>query len=235
MKEDSGWAELLRSFGTQTSAGIKYGVLGIKRKIMISKRFLNSAKGKSLEREFGEWMKSDLGYSKTEFRVPVKGKVSERSYEVDIHGIKHSKLMNAIWIVGIALLLLSLYACITEDAYIKNVAARIIRVVNPDQAGDALGILGVIGFFLGLYGKSKTKVHAWVECKNQKPNVKRHQIQKVISSVEDVRALEEAKWQPKQVIFVSGTDFDSDALHFAREYGVTCYRRKMEVFELVSK
>jgi len=26
--EDSGWAELLRSFGTQTSAGIKYGVPG---------------------------------------------------------------------------------------------------------------------------------------------------------------------------------------------------------------
>jgi len=27
--EDSGWAELLRRFGTQTSAGIKYGVPGI--------------------------------------------------------------------------------------------------------------------------------------------------------------------------------------------------------------
>ena len=196
-----------------------------------SKRLLYSAKGKSLEREFAEWMKSDLGYSKTYFRVPVKGKVSERSYEVDIHAVKHSKVMNAISMTGIALFLLAVYAYCADNARIKDVAARIIRVLNPDQASNALGIIGVIGFFLGLYGKSKTMVHAWVECKNQKSNVKRHQIQKVISSVEDVRALEEeAKWQPKRVLFVSGADFDHDALNFAREYDVTCYRRKSEGF-----
>ena len=34
MIEDSGWAELLRSFGTQTSAGIKYGVPGITLRLM---------------------------------------------------------------------------------------------------------------------------------------------------------------------------------------------------------
>ena len=200
-----------------------------------SKRVLYSAKGKKLEREFAEWMKSDLGYSKTYFRVPVKGKVSERSYEVDIHAVKHSKLMNAFSIAGIGVCLLALYASYADDARIKDVAARIIRILNPDQAGDALVILCVVGLLLGLYGRSKTKVHAWVECKNQKSNVKRHQIQKLISSVEDVRALEEPKWQPKRVLFVSGTDFDADALNFAREYAVTCYRRKPEGFELVSK
>ncbi len=31
MRDDGGWAELLRSFGTQTSAGIKYGVPGISK------------------------------------------------------------------------------------------------------------------------------------------------------------------------------------------------------------
>jgi len=31
LKEDSGWAELLRSFGTQTSAVINYGGPGIMR------------------------------------------------------------------------------------------------------------------------------------------------------------------------------------------------------------
>jgi len=200
-----------------------------------SKRVLYSAKGKKLEREFAEWMKSDLGYSKTYLRVPVKGKVSERSYEVDIHAVKHSKLMNAFWSVGIALLLLAVYAHYAEDTQIENLAARIVRTIVPDQAGNALWILGIFGLILGLLGRSKTKVHAWVECKNQKSNVKRHQIQKLISSVKDVRDLEEPKWQPKRVLFVSGTDFDADALNFAREYGVTCYRRKPEGFELVSE
>ena len=200
-----------------------------------SKGVLYSAKGKSLEREFAKWMKSDLGYSKTYFRTPVKGKVSERSYEVDIHAVKHSKLMNAISIAGVVLAVLALYAYYADDARIKNLAARIIHVLSPDHASNALGILGVVGALLGLCGKSKTKVHAWVECKNQKSNVKRHQVQKLISSVRDVRALEESKWQPKRVLLVSGTDFDADALNFAREYGVTCYRRKPEGFELVSK
>jgi len=40
-------------------------------------------KGMSLEREFAEWMKSHLGYTKTRLRLPVKGKVADRSYEVD--------------------------------------------------------------------------------------------------------------------------------------------------------
>jgi len=198
-------------------------------------RIQNSQKGKSLEREFAKWMKSDLGYSKTELRVPVTGKVSERSYEVDIHGVKHSKLMNAIWIAGTALLGLAVYAHLAEDEEVANVAARIVRAVSPDQADNALGILGLGGLILGLWGRSKTKVHTWVECKNQKSNVKRHQIQKLISSVEDVRALDEPKWRPKNVLLVAATDFDPDALNFAREYQVICYRRSDDGFEPASR
>jgi hypothetical protein len=195
----------------------------------------HSLRGENLEHEFAHWMKSNLGYSKTEMRVPITGKVSERSYEVDIHAIKHSRLMNSIRILGVILLLLALYAHFTNDEEIGNIATRIVRTISPDQAGNALWILGFVGLIGGLWGRSRTKVHAWVECKDQTANVKRHQIQKLISSVEDVRALEEPKWQPKRVFLVSGTDFDPDALNFAREYEVMCYRRTRDGFELVSR
>jgi hypothetical protein len=192
----------------------------------------SSAKGKSLEREFADWMKSNLGYSKTELRVPITGKVSERSYEVDIHAIRYSRIMNTIRVIGVIVLVVAIYAHVAEDKQITNVAARIVQVVSPQQTGNALYILGGAGVIGGFWGKSKTKVHAWVECKNQKCNVKRHQIQKLMSSIEDVRALDEPKWCPKHVFLVPATDFDPDALNFARGYDVTCYRKTSDGFEL---
>ena len=193
-----------------------------------------SRKGKRLEREFSEWMKSKLGFAKTKLREPITGKVSERSYEVDIHGIKYSKIMINLWKLGMILLFVALYAIITNDSALEQTAENIVSIFDPSFAKNALLVIGVAGFAIGLYGKKKSKIDVWVECKNQKTNVKRHQIQKLISSVQDVRDLEEHKWNPKEVIMVSGTDFDADALNFAKEYDVSCYRKTETGFEEVN-
>ena len=112
--------------------------------------------------------------------------------------------------------------------------STIYNLIIPYLILNSLLIMGLAGLGIGFYGKKRTRVDAWVECKNQKTNVKRHQIQKLLSSVDDVRALEDPKWKPSQVILVSGTDFDADALNFAKEFNVICYKKTDEKFEKVA-
>ena len=196
-----------------------------------SKASENAEKGQLLERDFADWMTSKLGYSKTELRVPVTGKVSERSYEVDIHGIKHNRLMDIVGVAGVFVAIVAAIAGYMGDPQIEGAARQLVGAFDPSLGDSALLIVGIAGAVTGIYGRTRFRTDAWVECKNQKTNVKRHQIQKVISSVEDVRAVDNPKWKPDRVIMVSGTDFDADALNFAREFGVVCYVRAGEAYE----
>lgn len=65
------------------------------------------ARGISLERAFAEWMKSHLGYTRTRLRVPVKGRIADRAYEVDIHGEKFSATWDRVRILGVVLIILA--------------------------------------------------------------------------------------------------------------------------------
>ena len=65
-------------------------------------------------------------------------------------------------------------------------------------------------------------------------NVKRAQVQKLASSVQDVRNDPSAKWKPDLVVLVAGSDFDADALNFAREHEFVTYRRDGDEFKLVA-
>jgi hypothetical protein len=172
-------------------------------------------------------MKSKLGYSKTRRRVPVKGKIADRAYEVDVHGEKSNPLAQAAFLGGIILAIVAVLMLFAPSmisglkSYIESTVARFI----PSLAGGSFLVVGVIAIVLGYLGREKSITHAWVECKDLKRNVKRAHVQKLAASVKDVRDLEEAKWKPTEVMIVSGTDFDSDALAFAREHKFTCYRR----------
>ena len=84
-------------------------------------------------------------------------------------------------------------------------------------------IIGGIAWVLTKEYFEEKEVHAWVECKNQLSTVKRQQMQKLISSAEDVKAHPDAKWKPDVLMYVSATGFDADALNFAMEYSIECY------------
>lgn len=192
-------------------------------------------RGMSLERAFAERMKSELGYTRTTLRVPVKGKIADRSYDVDVHGERYSQIWDRLRVVGIVCLVLAALVILLprEMRDVHKWMQSVVASFAPELAGYALVIFGVGGLVLGYMGKQKATTHAWVECKDQRGNVKRAQIQKLHEAVQDVRDSDEAKWKPVVVVVVSGTDFDTDALNFTREYEFVCYRRSGNGFERV--
>ena len=64
-------------------------------------------KGMSFEREFATWMEKNLGYTYTKLRIPVKGKVADRAYEVDIYAERYSRVWEIIRRLGIYFLVIA--------------------------------------------------------------------------------------------------------------------------------
>jgi len=192
-------------------------------------------RGISMEKQFAEWMKSDLGYNSTRRRVPVTGKISERFYDVDIYAEKFSRAWELARRLGLFLFVLSIitYVLPTEMEPVRNLMVAVVASFDPTWASSAVFVIGVAAVVIAYLGKRRATRFAWVECKDTKSNVKRAQIQKLISSVQDVRDSEDAKWKPDVVIMVAGSDFDADALNFARETDIVCYRRSGDFFEEV--
>lgn len=54
----------------------------------VSKGKRRYIKGKSLEDRVEAWVKRTLGYKSTERNIPVRGKISKRPYEIDVHAWK---------------------------------------------------------------------------------------------------------------------------------------------------
>ena len=193
------------------------------------------AKGSELEQAFGSWMKRKLRYTRTEFRVPVKGKVADRAYEVDIKAEKFDERWDYVRRLGITLLALALVsAAFPAMRSVRHVMEQAVGTVVPSLAPYALLLIGAIATVLGFQGKHRAVTHAWVECKDTKTRVKREQVQKLASSVEDVCADSTGKWKPDLVVLVAGSGFDPDALNFAREHDFITYQRDGEEFKLVA-
>jgi len=191
--------------------------------------------GKSFEIEFADWMEDELGYTHTQIREWVKGKAADRGYEVDVHGISFDRKWELIRKLGILLFILALATIFLprEFNWFRNMANQIVGSIVPDLVGFSLLIAGAIGFIIAYKARNRTTTHAWVECKDTKATVKRAVIQKLAKSVEDVRNSGDAKWYPDEVIVVSGSRFDHDALALAEEEGITCYEKTEDGFEEV--
>jgi hypothetical protein len=192
-------------------------------------------KGMSLEREFAQWMTSHLGYTSTRLRIPVKGKVADRAYEVDIYGEKYVLMWEVARRLGIAGLILSLliFFLPLQMREVHQFLEILVANFVPQLSGAALLILSIGSIVIGIRGKERAITYAWVECKDTRTNVKRAQVQKLAASVEDVEDNGDAKWKPDVVMLVSGSDFDADALNFCREHDFVCYRRSNKGFEIV--
>ena len=74
----------------------------------------------------------------------------------------------------------------------------------------------------------------WIECKAVKVN--RTHVMKLRGQVDDVKQAydeEIEEWYPKEVLIVSSSGFDIDALRLANNYGYECWKAKPKGFERV--
>lgn len=194
--------------------------------------------GKAFENRFATLMRTRYRFRRTETRKQIKGKVGARPHECDIHGELYSPIWDILSYVGIAVGLLAL-ACVAQTWFPEQAArlatanvwltrlASVIEsratLVHPSVAPYAVVLLGLGCTLLAHHAKGQVKRHVWVECKDRKTTIKRNDIAVLNTAVTNVRDDESnAPWKPDEVWLASTSEFDQDAVAFARELRIRC-------------
>jgi hypothetical protein len=174
--------------------------------------------GKELEQEFASWMR-ERGY-RVEVRELVKGLVSSRPWECDLHGSRPSRFARAV--LGGALIAIAVCVVILSSHNWSDVT----------YGGSIVVLVASTWISLLLFAESKLERHVWVECKDRVENVKRDDIVKLKEARKEVmdyfvavKAGRGRGWRPDELWFVTSADYDQDALRHARDQGVRCFRK----------
>lgn len=188
-------------------------------------------KGATFELLFADHMKREFGFAEAKVNVFLKGKLAARAYQVDVVGIKKLPFWRVVYVLA----LLVVAAGILTLAFPKTAprvtntlraaGARVEKVARVNKAGVGLFAFGAAVLVLGYVGDRKSRRRVWVECKNRKSTIKRADIFKTVSSVEDVRdfAGRRRKDAIDAVWFVSSAEYDCDAVAFAKAKGVALF------------
>ncbi|MBM9502848.1 hypothetical protein JWG44_21580 [Leptospira sp. 201903071] len=189
--------------------------------------------GRKLEEDFAKWAKRNLEYDFTELRTLVNGSSSARPYEVDIHGAIYHRKYELIRKFGIAGIILSIVAFLDIIPGFKKLAESNFQKHIPEIAGSTLITCGLIALGIWYFGKEREVENHWIECKDLKGKVKRKDVMKLSSSVDDVMENKTALWKPDKVIIVSSNGFDQDALAIAESKDIICYEKAGKGFKEV--
>ena len=86
-------------------------------------------------------------------------------------------------------------------------------------------LLAIVAFLCGVTGDRNSQKRVWVECKNRRASIKRADIAKLLSSVEDVKARVGSKRAGAidEVWYATTAGYDFDAVNLAREKCVDLY------------
>jgi hypothetical protein len=176
-------------------------------------------KGQEFEREVAAWLKAHYGCTQASRNERVQLTVNARPFECDVHAVRGSALGRSLRRLGGAFLLVALAAYLLGRLGVETTLYLYL-----------FALLGVGCFVVSFLVKGQREQHVWVECKNLKGNVNRDQVNKVATTVALARQSQCAPWKPDLVLFFSATDYDRDALYFARRNGIACYRRSRGKF-----
>lgn len=185
--------------------------------------------GKDFESAFANWMRRRFGFS-CELREQVKGRVAVRGWECDIHGVQHSELWRWTGWAAVAALVLGVASTFFPDLLgdvrgsYEDAGHQVEQIIGPSVKGLGVLIVGLLVLAVAWVGAKRARRHVWVECKSGKATIKRTDIIKLTEAAEDVRAFEGAPWRPDELWFATRSDYDADALNFAKERGVRCFR-----------
>lgn len=180
--------------------------------------------GKEFEVLFGEYMQ-EQGF-KVGQNEPCRGEQTARPYDCDLHGVRVSPSHQMIGRAGFGVFALFLGSLLFPENLggVQRAAESAVATFAPSLVQYALAFLGGGAWLAWALGKEGATRHVWVECKNRQTSIKRTDINKLQSSVEDVRANSQATWKPNEVWFASTSDYDHDALNAARGHGIRCFQ-----------
>lgn len=187
-------------------------------------------KGIGLEKEFCEYLKTDLGWEKARIRSQMASNINMRGINVDIVAERINEKDKRNYII-----LGSIYLCIGTFVFLLG-----LDIVNENEV---LGFSCLAGFFLMVLfavlfyrmALDNIKEHAWVECKNRKTKSDIKQIKEVISCLKEYRATENRKYKFVEIYFVSASGFIDNAIELAERSEIRCFVKKDGTFKEVDK
>jgi hypothetical protein len=178
------------------------------------------AKGNKLEREFAEFMKSDLGWDSVRVGVHLTGAIHRKGASVDIVAERldeRGKKLKTIGVIYAILFLFLLAIGLIEDIEVLLYCSIVFEFA------------GIVAFIVSV---GKNKEHALVECKNLKSKVSAGHIDKTLREIEDYKASKNSEFKFTHHYFVSASGYVETTLKYALEKGIICYVKNGDKFEL---
>jgi hypothetical protein len=183
----------------------------------------NFEKGDSFEKEFANYMKTNLGYEKTATRRNVRSAANATGTNVDVIGFKtdpRGKRLRMLGIIYIALALLvmiikSLYTYDNENNTVDSTLSTVIFLV------------ALFTFCVGCFSIYKAKAleseNGWVECKNLKSKATINHVTIMFEQFKNYENSNDNKHKFTELYFVSANGFVDNALEFAKQRNVRCF------------
>lgn len=173
----------------------------------------NYFKGLVFEQKFSIYMISELKYDSVKRRKSMTGSESIKGSEADIIGIIYNRKAESIRKAGIFFMIIAIISLI-------GVA---FELIHKDFIYFFL-LFGISGFVYGIIGKKKSRQYTWVECKDRTKTTDIRMVRDFYNSVQDFNNSKDKKYSISKMIFVSASGFVDNALQFASDKRIECYR-----------
>lgn len=182
-------------------------------------------KGIGLEKEFCEYLKTDLSWDKARVRSQMASKFNMRGTNVDVIAeridIRGNKLKKIGIVYAIFFILLIVIALFEEDSELQLFLFCFGLIFE------------VVGAFAFIYSINLNKENAWVECKNLKTKVNISQVQKTIDEQKHYKESGNKEYKFVECYFVSTNGFIENALKLAVDNGIKCYTKEKGLFKQI--
>ena len=188
-------------------------------------------KGIELEKEFSEYLKSEIGYDKIKTRYQVKQANNSRGANIDIIGQKLNstgiafKQMGTVWLIIFVIAIIFSFVIAFTDSF-DNAWFKGLFF-----CGIALEIFSFSALIISnIYNID----NIWVECKNLKTKVNITQIHKMINEIKAYKASGDKQYKFKEFVFVSASGFIDNAIELATKNGIKCYIKEKNKFTQIT-
>jgi hypothetical protein len=187
--------------------------------------------GAAFEIQFAVHMTRDLGFAEAKVNQFLRGKTATRPYQVDVVGVKKQLLWRLIYAISALVVLAGLLTLAVPTAVprvtktVTAAGAKVQKATGLTSVGAGIAAIGAVAFIFAAMGDRNSRKRVWVECKARKARIKRADITKTVSSVEDVRAYAGRRRVDAvdEIWFVSTVEYDCDALSLARDKCVVLF------------
>lgn len=179
-------------------------------------------KGRELEFEFSNYMKTNLNWHKIRVGAHLPGRQNSKGSAVDVigesldeRGQRFAKLAISWMMISGGFILLSFFC-----------------IMSGLGTGVVFLCLGFISLGSGFYFKSHiekyNKMNAWVECKNLKGKTNINQIDKSLREKRDYLLSGDTEYKFTHHYFVSANGYVENALKYAKDNNIFCFEKKKD-------